>query len=147
MRNGAQDLPLNSIRLRLGSTCARPPRTPQRTRPVASLPHFRKRFMPSRSMMARQLYSVSSPRIPLILVAPCRKAKPGSAAAPNFSGGTLKSPILRSLICAALTGLVRVGKYADTRVGSEEIPSDLKNVSGKVVINAPVSTSNRPYWP
>ncbi len=37
--------------------------------------YFRKRFMPSRSMMARQMYSVSIPRIPLILVAPWRKAK------------------------------------------------------------------------
>ena len=79
------------------------------------------------------MYSVSMPRMPLILVLPCRKAKRGNAATPNFAAGTLKSPIFRSLICAALTlRVVPVGKCADSRVGAEEIPSDFKKVSGKL---------------
>src|SRR3954452_1230148 len=52
------------------------------------------------------MYSVSITRMPPIFVPPCRKAKRGNAATPNFDGGTLKSPIFRSLICAALTRCV-----------------------------------------
>ena len=36
--------------------------------------------------------------MPLILVPPCRKAKRGNVATPNFDGDTLKSPIFRSFI-------------------------------------------------
>ena len=98
--------------------------------------------------MAWQMCSVSIPRMPLIFVPPCRKAKLGNAATPNFADGTLKPPIFKSLICAALTRCVLpVGKRADIRVGSKDIPSDLKKLSGKVVTNAPVSMSNRPGRP
>src|SRR4029450_9717301 len=110
--------------------------------------YFKNRFMPSRSIMASQLYSVSIPSIPNILPLPCRGAKFGNAATPNFPGGTLKSPTLRSLICAALTfRLVPPGKRADRFVGFDAIPSDLKTASVKVVTNAPVSTSRRAGWP
>src|SRR6266568_5611044 len=106
--------------------------------------YFKKRFMLSRSMIASQLYNVSIPRIPLIPAPPCASVKLGNAVTPNFDGGVLKSPILRSLICPALIfrAMPRV-KCAETRVASIGMPTDLRKASWKIVINDPVSTSRR----
>src|SRR5438034_9056977 len=110
--------------------------------------YFRNRFMLSKSMMPRQLNSRSIPRIALILVLPCCNAKLGNAATPNFTGGTLKSPILRSSTCPALIfRAMPLVKCAEARVGCKAIPSEFTKASLKVVIKAPVSTSRRAGCP
>src|SRR4030095_216035 len=92
--------------------------------------YFKKRFILSRSTIPLQLYSVSIPRIPLIPAPPCASVKLGNAVTPNFDGGVLKSPILRSLICPALIfrAMPRV-KCAETRVASIGMPTDLRKAS------------------
>jgi hypothetical protein len=79
------------------------------------------------------MYSVSIPGMPLIFVRPCRTAKRGNAATPNFDGGHFEIADLQVVdLRSAKRCVVPVGKRADIRVGSEEMPSDLKKVSGKL---------------
>src|SRR5438093_13635829 len=88
------------------------------------------------------------PRMPAILLLPCCKAKFGREATPNFSGGALKPPMLRSLIFVALIRFdAPRPNCAEIRVGSDAIPTDLTKGSCNVVTKAPVSTSRRAGWP
>src|ERR1700757_2230199 len=86
--------------------------------------------------------------MPAILLLPCCNANRGRAVVPNFPGGTLKLPIFRSLIFAALIFFARpLGKCAYIGVGADAIPSELTKDSLSAVTNAPVSRIKRPGCP